>query len=101
MSSPKPIDLRAIARLARLHLSDEEIKYFETQVSGILAFVEKLNELKDLENVPPTSHPLNTAEAGTLPKTYPQCLLTGACVKAHSPYRIGGRNVPILSQLLM
>ncbi len=51
------IDLRHIARLARLHLSDEEIKYLETQVSQILAFVEKLNQVKALEDVEPTSHP--------------------------------------------
>ena len=53
------IDLRHVARLARLHLSDEEIRFFETQVPAILAFVEKLNEVKGLEKVEPTSHPFS------------------------------------------
>lgn len=51
------IDLKHVARLARLHLSDEELRFFETQVAQILSFVEKLNEVKGLESVPPTSHP--------------------------------------------
>ena len=54
-----PIDLKPVAHLARLHLTEEELKFFEAQVSQILSFVEKLNELKDLENAKPTSHPLS------------------------------------------
>lgn len=53
------IDLKPVARLARLHLTEEETRYLETQVSQILSFVEKLNEVKGLENVKPTSHPLS------------------------------------------
>ena len=53
------IDLKPIARLARLHLTDEELRFLETQVSQILSFVEKLNEVKGLEGVEPTSHPLS------------------------------------------
>ena len=55
------IDLKHVARLARLHLTDEEIRFFETQVSQILAFVEKLNEVKGLERVEPTSHPFSVS----------------------------------------
>ena len=51
--------MKQVARLARLHLKDEEIRFLETQVSQILSFVEKLNEIKGLENVKPTSHPLS------------------------------------------
>ncbi len=53
------IDLKHVARLARLHLTDDETRFLKTQVAQILAFVEKLNELKGLENVQPTSHPLS------------------------------------------
>ena len=52
------IDLKHVARLARLHLTEEELRFLATQVPQILSFVEKLNELKGLENVEPTSHPL-------------------------------------------
>ncbi len=56
------IDLKHIARLAKLHLSDEEIKHLETQVSQILAFVEKLDQVKGLEGVEPTSHPFAVSD---------------------------------------
>ena len=56
------IDLKHVARLARLHLSDEELRFLETQVPQILAFVEKLNEVKGLEGVEPTSHPFSVSD---------------------------------------
>lgn len=46
------IDIRHVARLARIELCDEEEKRFQKEISGILTFVEKLNEL-DTQNVPP------------------------------------------------
>ena len=49
--------MKQVARLARLHFKDEELKVFESQIGDILKFVEKLNEL-DVKNVEPTSHPL-------------------------------------------
>lgn len=47
-------DVLKLARLARLHLSDEEVEKFQTEISSILGYVEQLQELslKDLE---PTS----------------------------------------------
>ena len=38
-------------------MTDEELKFFETQVSQILSFVDKLKEV-NVEGVEPTSHPL-------------------------------------------
>lgn len=55
------IDLKHVARLSRLHLTEEELRFLGTQVTQILSFVEKLNEVKDLEGVEPTSHPLSLA----------------------------------------
>jgi aspartyl-tRNA(Asn)/glutamyl-tRNA(Gln) amidotransferase subunit C len=57
----KPLDLRPIARLAKLHFTAEELKKFESQVPQILEFVERLNEVHGLEGVEPTSHPLPMA----------------------------------------
>lgn len=51
------IDLRHIARLSRLYLTEKELKFFETQVAQILSFVDKLKEV-DVNGVEPTSHPL-------------------------------------------
>ena len=52
------IDLKNIARLARLRFKDEELKVFEPQISGILDFVEQLKGV-NVEGVEPTSHPLS------------------------------------------
>ena len=51
-----------VARLARLELSDEEVGRFQEQLSAILDAVSKVREL-DLADVPPTSHPLEIANA--------------------------------------
>jgi aspartyl-tRNA(Asn)/glutamyl-tRNA(Gln) amidotransferase subunit C len=44
-----------VAKLARLALSNEEKERFAAQLSQILTYVEKLNEL-DTSGVEPTSH---------------------------------------------
>jgi aspartyl-tRNA(Asn)/glutamyl-tRNA(Gln) amidotransferase subunit C len=51
-------EIEHIALLARLSLTDEEKEMFGSQLSSILDYVEKLNEL-DTSNVPPTSHVLS------------------------------------------
>ena len=47
-----------VARLAHLDLSDEEVERLTAELGAILDAVSKVAEL-DLENVPPTSHPLD------------------------------------------
>jgi aspartyl-tRNA(Asn)/glutamyl-tRNA(Gln) amidotransferase subunit C len=47
-----------VAKLARLALTEEEVERFRVQLSAILEAVGKVSEL-DLEDVPPTSHPLD------------------------------------------
>ena len=44
-----------VARLARLDLSSDEKKEFSQQLSGIIAYVEKINGL-DTEKVEPADH---------------------------------------------
>ena len=51
-----------VARLARLELSDDEVARLQEQLSAILEAVSKVSEL-DLGDVPPTSHPLEIANA--------------------------------------
>jgi len=48
-------DVKKVAKLARIHLSDEETKQHTKHLEAILEYVEKLNEL-DVTNVKPTSH---------------------------------------------
>ena len=51
-----------VARLAGLELADDEVDRFREQLSDILEAVSKVSEL-DLADVPPTSHPLEIANA--------------------------------------
>ena len=50
--------VRHVANLARLGLTDEEVKRMGEQLGAILDSIEKIQEL-DLEDVPPTANPLN------------------------------------------
>ena len=50
-------DVDKIAKLAKLSFTHEEKQKFTEQLSQIISYVEKLNEL-DIENIPPTYHVL-------------------------------------------
>ena len=47
--------VRKVAKLSRLELSEAEVGEFTGQLSAILEYVEKMNEL-DTENVEPLAH---------------------------------------------
>lgn len=55
--SIKEDKVRYLARLARIKLSDEEVKLFSHQLDDILAYVEKLNKLNIQKETLPMSHP--------------------------------------------
>lgn len=48
-------EVRHIALLSRLELSEEEFQRYTVQLTEIITYAEKIQEL-DTENVPPTSH---------------------------------------------
>lgn len=77
-------EVRRIARLARLALSDEECEKFTEQIQGILEYVEKLKEL-DLENIEPTSH--NVSEGTLLRDDEPCASLDREDVLMNAPQR--------------
>ena len=54
MAAPE-LDVRYIARLARLELSDEEVARYQAQLSDVLTFVEALRKV-DVSGVEPTAH---------------------------------------------
>ena len=61
MAEPKRIteqDVRHVAKLARLRLSDEQIQQFTAQLGDVLDYIGKLGEL-DLDNVEPMAHALD------------------------------------------
>ncbi|GJM83836.1 Asp-tRNA(Asn)/Glu-tRNA(Gln) amidotransferase subunit GatC [Paenibacillus timonensis] len=51
-------DVEHVAKLARLHLSDEERDRFTEQLNAILQYAEKLNEL-NTDEIAPTTHVLH------------------------------------------
>ncbi len=59
MSQPiTEADVRQVAKLSRLALSDDEITHFTGQLAAVLGYVSKLNELDDkIKDVEPLFHP--------------------------------------------
>lgn len=55
MSSSPDLNVRHVARLARLALTDEEITTFEGQLGRVLEHIEHLKKL-DVTGVEPTAH---------------------------------------------
>ena len=47
--------VRTVAKLARLDLSEREVAEFSSELSAILGYIEKLNEL-DINSVEPLAH---------------------------------------------
>lgn len=75
-------DVERIADLARLELTDAQIGMYQQQLSDILDYAEKLNEL-DLDGVEPTTQAVtvrNVLRADTVEKT-----LTTAEILANAP----------------
>ena len=51
-----------VAKLARLHMSQQEIEAMAKQLDDILTYVAKLNEL-DTESIVPTTHAISIVNA--------------------------------------
>ncbi|HTG01540.1 MAG TPA: Asp-tRNA(Asn)/Glu-tRNA(Gln) amidotransferase subunit GatC [Nitrospirota bacterium] len=84
-------EVEHVAKLARLEFSDEEKEKLTEQLSNILTYVEKLNEL-DTAGVEPTSHVLDIsnvmrddAAAASLPQDR---ALANAPEKAAGHYKV-------------
>jgi aspartyl-tRNA(Asn)/glutamyl-tRNA(Gln) amidotransferase subunit C len=52
-----------VARLARLELTEEEVGRFSEELSKVLDWVGTIEELGNLDDVPPTSHVVNIENA--------------------------------------
>lgn len=59
------MDVRKVAKLAHLEITDEEVEIYTPQMADIVKYIEQLNEL-DTENVEPMLGGL-TAEGATTP----------------------------------
>ncbi|HTR16979.1 MAG TPA: Asp-tRNA(Asn)/Glu-tRNA(Gln) amidotransferase subunit GatC [Acetobacteraceae bacterium] len=47
-----PATVRRIAKLARIHVEDHEVARLQTELNGILGWIEQLQEV-DVEGIPP------------------------------------------------
>lgn len=56
--SLSPEEVKKIAHLARLTLSEQEIAMYAPQLSRILDFIEHMNQV-DTANIEPLAHPLD------------------------------------------
>jgi aspartyl-tRNA(Asn)/glutamyl-tRNA(Gln) amidotransferase subunit C len=54
-------DVRYVARLARLHLEQDEVRRMTGELAKILAHIDKMSEL-DTRAVPPTAHVLDVVD---------------------------------------
>ena len=75
-----------VARLARLDLSEAEVGRLQLELSAILDAVSKVSEL-DLDDVPPTSHPLDLVNVLRTDEPRPSLPLED--VFANAPQREG------------
>ncbi|CAA9546202.1 MAG: Aspartyl-tRNA(Asn) amidotransferase subunit C @ Glutamyl-tRNA(Gln) amidotransferase subunit C [uncultured Thermoleophilia bacterium] len=87
-------EIRHVARLARLGLRDDEVERLGAELSSILAHVSAISAL-DLDDVPPTSHPLDLTNVLADDEPRP-CLSTEeALLNAPDPAPEGFRVPPI------
>ena len=94
--SPRLIDVRHIANLARLELSDEEVDLFQPQLEGILRHVEALAKL-DITSIEPTAHAAQVF--GLMRADIPRESLPEAAVLQNAPDQAQGQiRVPKVVQ---
>lgn len=79
-------EVRRIARLARLELTDEQVRQFAVQLSRILEYFEQLDEV-DTEGVEPLAHPLPLTDVTRADQ--PRAGLAGESALANAPQRQG------------
>ena len=75
-------DVRYVARLSRLDVTDEEATKYTQQLSSILSYIEQLNQL-DTKNVEPLSHVLDMKNVFRKDEVKPS--LTQAEVLSNAP----------------
>lgn len=92
MTQPTPpdmdhVDVRYVADLARIELTDGEAQRLERDLDEVLAYVRKLDEL-DLSGIPPLSHP--QPRENVLRDDEPREDVAPADLMANAPAKIQG-----------
>jgi len=82
------IDVRYVANLARLELTDEEVATFQPQLEAILRHVEEISKL-EVTGIDPTAHPAPVF--GRLRDDIPHGSLPPAAVLQNAPDQAQGQ----------
>lgn len=82
------IDVRYVANLARLELSDEEVATFQPQLEAILRHAEALSKL-DVTDIEPTAHPAPVFDR--MRSDIPHVSLSPAAVLQNAPDQAQGQ----------
>jgi len=82
------IDVRYVANLARLELSDDEVATFQPQLEAILEHVAALSKL-DISGIDPTAHPAPVF--GRMRPDLPHESLPSAAVLQNAPDQAQGQ----------
>ena len=82
-----------VARLARLELTEEEVGRFSEELSKVLDWVDTIEELGGLDDVPPTSHVVNVENALRADEPRPSMPVERALESAPDAVQ-GGFRVP-------
>lgn len=85
-------EVRHVARLARLELSEDEIERMAAELAGVLGHIARIGEL-DLEGVPPTSHVI-AVENALRPDEPEPCLPRERVLEAAPAVAADGFAVP-------
>ena len=83
------IDIRHVARLARLALSEDEIGVFGPQLANLLSFVDELAQL-DTANVAATAQVVPSRNVERADALRPQTMLSHEAALANAPKAQGG-----------
>jgi aspartyl-tRNA(Asn)/glutamyl-tRNA(Gln) amidotransferase subunit C len=86
--SQSHIDVRYVANLARLELSDDEVATFQPQLEAILNHVEALSKL-EISGIAPTAHA--TEIFGKMRADSPHASLTPEAVLLNAPDQAQGQ----------
>jgi aspartyl-tRNA(Asn)/glutamyl-tRNA(Gln) amidotransferase subunit C len=86
MSAPH-LDVRYVANLVRLRLTEEEIAEFQPQLDHVLSYIEQLNEV-DVEGIDPTAHA--SAVYNVFRADVPRDAFTRAEATANAPHSGNG-----------
>ena len=82
------IDVKYVAHLARMHVSEEEVELFQGQLEQIVAYVDELKKL-DVSGVEPTAHA--TPVYNILRKDEPRPCLDHDVVMKNAPSDVQGQ----------